>query len=85
MEKTIPKALIAVCTALILLLGPEFIGTSLVYSQTNIRFSTWHVPVSREVKTVWEPMLEQPQKKEQWPTWLRDVPGRSPGKGPGTL
>ena len=32
-------------------------------STMNIRFSTWHVPVSREVKTVWIPMLEELKKR----------------------
>ncbi len=36
----------------------------LAYAQApNIRFSTWHPPVSREVKTVWEPMLEEMKKR----------------------
>ncbi|MDO9123249.1 MAG: twin-arginine translocation signal domain-containing protein, partial [Deltaproteobacteria bacterium] len=36
----------------------------LAYGQaTNIRFSTWHPPVGREAKTVWEPMLEELKKR----------------------
>ena len=36
----------------------------LTYGQSaNVRFSTWHVPVGYEVKTVWEPMLEDLKKK----------------------
>lgn len=37
--------------------------SEIVFSQTNLRFSTWHVPLSREVKTVWEPMLQTLRKK----------------------
>jgi len=45
-------------------LGTGLGHTHLAYAQaTNLRFSTWHVPVSREVKTVWEPMLEELKKK----------------------
>lgn len=30
-------------------------------STMHIKFSTWHPPASREVKTVWIPMLEESQ------------------------
>lgn len=37
----------------------------LAFSQTSLRFSTWHVPLSREVKTVWEPMLQELRKRSR--------------------
>ncbi len=50
--------------SLFILLGAGLTGYPEAYGQTtNLRFSTWHVPVSREVKTVWEPMLEELKKK----------------------
>ena len=33
-------------------------------SSMHIKFSTWHPPASREVKTVWLPMLERTQETE---------------------
>ena len=32
-------------------------------SKLHIKFSTWHPPASREVTTVWIPMLEELQKR----------------------
>lgn len=37
----------------------------IAFSQTSLRFSTWHVPLSREVRTVWEPMLQMLTKKSR--------------------
>jgi hypothetical protein len=51
---------------------------------TNIRFSTWHVPVSREVKTVWEPMLNELKKKSQ-DKIASHVRLRCAGKHPSTM
>jgi len=48
----------------------------------NIRFSTWHVPVGYEVKTVWEPMLEQLKKKSENKITSTMFPGGALGKGP---
>ena len=47
----------------------------------NIRFSTWHVPVGYEVKTVWEPMLEQLKKKSENKITSTMFPGGALGKG----
>ncbi len=53
------------------------------YAQTtNIRFSTWHPPVSREVKTVWEPMLEEMKKKSNGKITSTLYAGGALGKGP---
>jgi hypothetical protein len=46
-----------------LALATGFSMHSLAHAQSNIRFSTWHVPAGYEVKTVWEPMLEELKKK----------------------
>ena len=32
-------------------------------SKIHLKFSTWHPPASREVKTVWIPMLEELKKR----------------------
>ena len=29
----------------------------------NLKFSTWHAPAGREVKTVWKPMLAELEKR----------------------
>jgi TRAP-type C4-dicarboxylate transport system substrate-binding protein len=55
----------------------------LAYGQgTNIRFSTWHPPLSREVKTVWEPMLEEMKKRSGGKITSTMYAGGALGKGP---
>lgn len=55
----------------------------LAYGQaTNLRFSTWHPPMSREVKTVWEPMLEEMKKKSGGKVGYTMYAGAALGKGP---
>jgi TRAP-type C4-dicarboxylate transport system substrate-binding protein len=49
---------------------------------TGIRFSTWHVPVGYEVKTVWEPMLQELKKKSQDKINYTMFAGGALGKGP---
>jgi len=49
---------------------------------TNLRFSTWHVPVGFEVKTVWEPMLEELKKKSKGRITSTMYAGAALGKGP---
>ena len=49
------------------IVGGVAIGTGLghvhlAHAQTNLRFSTWHVPVGRDVQTVWIPMMEELKK-----------------------
>lgn len=48
----------------------------------NVRFSTWHVPVGYEVKTVWEPMLEELKKKSGGKITSAMYAGGALGKGP---
>jgi TRAP-type C4-dicarboxylate transport system substrate-binding protein len=49
---------------------------------TNLRFSTWHVPVSREVKTVWEPMLNEVKKRSKNKISYSLFAGGALGKAP---
>jgi len=47
-------------------LGTGLGGYQVAYGQTtNLRFSTWHAPLGYEVKTVWEPMLEELKKRSK--------------------
>ena len=53
------------------------------YGQSmNIKFSTWHVPVGYEVKTVWEPMLEDLKRKSNGRIISTMYSGAALGKGP---
>jgi len=66
-----------------LLLGSGLSYSHLAYGQsTNIRFSTWHPPLSREVKTVWEPMLQEMQKRSGGEIKSTVFAGGALGKGP---
>jgi TRAP-type C4-dicarboxylate transport system substrate-binding protein len=70
------------------LIGGIALGTGLgslepAYGQsTNLRFSTWHPPLSREVKTVWEPMLEEVKKRSGGKITSTLFAGGALGKGP---
>lgn len=48
----------------------------------NIKFSTWHPPASREVKTVWIPMLEEMKKRSNGRITYTMYAGGALGKGP---
>ncbi len=48
----------------------------------NIRFSTWHPPVSKEVTTVWTPMLEELKKRSNGRITYTLYAGGALGKGP---
>jgi len=54
----------------------------LAHAQTNLRFSTWHPPVGREVKTVWIPMLEELKKRSKDKINYTMFAGAALGKGP---
>lgn len=54
----------------------------LLAQNTNIKFSTWHPPVSREVKTVWVPMLEEVKKRSGGKLPYTMYAGAALGKGP---
>jgi TRAP-type C4-dicarboxylate transport system substrate-binding protein len=51
-------------------------------SGIHIKFSTWHPPVSREVKTVWIPMLEALKKRSKGRITYTLYAGGALGKGP---
>ena len=70
-----------------------FVGLALVltagiasYTQAastmHIKFSTWHPPASREVKTVWIPMLEELKKRSNGRITYTMYAGGALGKGP---
>ena len=70
------------------LIGGVVLGTGLSHyplahgQAANLRFSTWHVPVSYEVKTVWEPMLEELKKRSGGRITSTMYAGGALGKGP---
>lgn len=51
-------------------------------SEMHLKFSTWHPPASREVKTVWKPMLETLKKKSDGRITYTLYAGGALGKGP---
>jgi len=51
-------------------------------SSMHIKFSTWHPPMSREVKTVWIPMLEALKKRSGGRITYTMYAGGALGKGP---
>ena len=51
-------------------------------STMHLRFSTWHPPASREVKTVWIPMLEELKKRSNGRITYTMYAGSALGKGP---
>lgn len=71
-----------------LLVGGAAIGMGafdarILYAQTtNIKFSTWHPPVGKEVKTVWIPMLEELKKRSNGNINYTMYAGGALGKGP---
>ena len=71
---------------LVLVLAAVFLlptgATSQSKSTMHIKFSTWHPPMSREVKTVWIPMLEELKKKSDGRITYTMYAGGALGKGP---
>ena len=51
----------------------------------HLKFSTWHPPASREVKTVWKPMAGGTGKAQQRPHHDHALCGGRPGQGSGTF
>ncbi len=51
-------------------------------SKMHLKFSTWHPPASREVKTVWKPMLEALKEKSGGRITYTLYAGGALGKGP---
>jgi TRAP-type C4-dicarboxylate transport system substrate-binding protein len=72
-----------ICVVLFLILGTGLDKPQVAYGQTtNLRFSTWHVPVGYEVKTVWVPMLDELKKKSKDRVTYTMFAGGALGKGP---
>ena len=75
-----------ICVGLFVILGVGLTGHQVAYGQaTNLRFSTWHVPVGYEVKTVWTPMLEELKKKSKDRVTYTMFAGGALGKGARTF
>ena len=51
-------------------------------SKIHLKFSTWHPPVAREVKTVWIPMLAELEKRSNGRITSTLYAGGALGKGP---
>jgi TRAP-type C4-dicarboxylate transport system substrate-binding protein len=49
---------------------------------TKLKFSTWHPPVGREVKTVWTPMLDEMKRRSVGSLDYLMFAGAALGKGP---
>ena len=68
------------------LIGGVAVGTGLGHyhlasGETHVKFTTWHPPLSREVKTVWEPMLEEMKKRSGGKMTFAMYAGGALGKG----
>lgn len=71
----------ALMISTVLLLGS---GPALAQSESklHLKFSTWHPPASREVTTVWTPMLEELKKRSNGRITYTMYAGAALGKGP---
>ena len=58
------------------------VATAQSKSTMHIKFSTWHPPMSREVQTVWIPMLEELKKRSGGRITYTMYAGSALGKGP---
>ena len=56
--------------------------SAMAESKMHIKFSTWHSPAGREVKTVWIPMLEELKAKSNGRITYTMYAGGALGKGP---
>ena len=74
--------ILGVWLAVILLAGLFLGGQAMAESKMHIKFSTWHPPMSREVKTVWIPMLEELKKRSNGRITYTLYAGSALGKGP---
>lgn len=63
--------------------GLGVFDSTLLHAQSaNLKFSTWHPPVSREVKSVWAPMMEEVKKRSGGKMAYTMYAGAALGKGP---
>jgi TRAP-type C4-dicarboxylate transport system substrate-binding protein len=74
------KSFCVVVLTVALWLAPSAAGQS--GSTMHIKFSTWHPPMSREVQTVWIPMLEELKKRSGGRITYTMFAGGALGKGP---
>lgn len=66
----------------ILLVGLSAAPPAVAEDGIHIKFSTWHPPASREVKTVWAPMLEELNKRSNGRITFTLYAGGALGTGP---
>lgn len=59
-----------------------FTSMAIAAEKMHIKFSTWHPPASKEVKTVWEPMLEELKNRSDGRITYTLYAGGALGKGP---
>lgn len=71
------RLFLAMGVLFLLCLGKAFAG-----GKIHIKFSTWHPPASREVKTVWIPMLEELKRRSNGRITYTLYAGGALGKGP---
>ncbi len=71
-----------VVLGLTLVVSLGFSAQALAKDTMHIKFSTWHPPASKEVKTVWEPMLETLKEKSDGRITYTMYAGGALGKGP---
>ena len=76
-----------ICLLSLLLLASVLAGEcssigAICASTLNLKFSTWHPPASREVTTVWIPMLEELKKRSNGRITYTMYAGGALGKGP---
>jgi len=71
---------------MVVLLAVAFLLPAVAAAQSkstmHIKFSTWHPPMSREVTTVWIPMLEELKKRSGGRITYTMYAGGALGKGP---
>ncbi|MDD3473993.1 MAG: TRAP transporter substrate-binding protein DctP, partial [Syntrophaceae bacterium] len=75
-----------ICLAIALLISIGLLSSTVPASaqdsKLHIKFSTWHPPASREVTTVWIPMLEELKKRSDGRITYTMYAGGALGKGP---
>ena len=81
MKKQFWLILLALILGIGFILGGPTTGTT-EDGKVHLKFSTWHPPASREVKTVWKPMLEELKKRSNGRITYTLYAGGALGKGP---
>ena len=82
MTKRLLVATMALALVAGLLMGSAAQAADPGKGKIHIKFSTWHPPASREVKTVWIPMLEELKKRSGGRITYTLYAGGALGKGP---